>query len=210
VIAALKSLLLLVIASSVVLAQEAEGVRPLLTSGVNGLRQALPNDSRLLVDAHSIETFLKLVDGTPPDWPEVYGHGGHDERLFTLNRKRDRLREGRTQAAGLVTFFWDGALSDYDPCLRGFRLAIGPRVLPTKWGLVRFKPESLPSELVAVVSPQTKTALLGRTNIEILVAMTGRLLSDESIIYDFSHEEPGKGMVMPVVRIERLDYLLRE
>jgi hypothetical protein len=205
-----KSFLLLLIGSSVVLAQEADGIRPLLTSGMNGLRQTLPNDTRLLASAHSIETFLSLVDGMPPDWDEVHGHGGHDERLFALNRKRDQLREGRTKAAGLVTFFWDGELSNYDSRLGGFRVAIGPRMIPTRWGLVRFKPESLPSELVAVASLQTRNALRGRTKIEIIVAMTGRLLPQESIIYDFAHEEPGKGMVMPVVRIERLDYLLPE
>jgi len=85
---------------------------------------------------------------------------------------------------------------------------------PTRWGLVRFKPDSLPSELVAVVSSQTRNALqkdaVARTKIEIIVAMTGRLIPEESIIYDFAHDEPGKGMVMPVVRIERLDYLLSE
>ena len=129
--AALQSFLLVVFGSSVVLAQEAEGIRPLLTSGLNGLRQALPNDTRLLTDAYSIETFLKLVDGTPPDWTDVYGHGGHDERLFALNRERDRLREGQTKTTGRVTFFWDGELSAYDPRLRGFRLAIGPRMIPS-------------------------------------------------------------------------------
>lgn len=38
--------------------------------------------------------------------------------------------------------------------------------------------------------------------------MTGRLVPEESLIYDFAHEEPGRGMVMPVVRLERVDYLL--
>jgi hypothetical protein len=42
------------------------------------------------------------------------------------------------------------------------------------------------------------------------VAITGRLLPEESIIYDFAHDEPGQGMVMPVVRVEKIDYLLRE
>jgi hypothetical protein len=40
------------------------------------------------------------------------------------------------------------------------------------------------------------------------VAMTGRLVPEESIIYDFAHEEPRLGIVMPVVRVERLDYVL--
>ena len=38
--------------------------------------------------------------------------------------------------------------------------------------------------------------------------MSGRLIPEESIIYDFSHDEEGVGVVMPVVRIEQLDYLL--
>jgi hypothetical protein len=46
--------------------------------------------------------------------------------------------------------------------------------------------------------------------IEIDVAITGRLLPEESIIYDFAHDEQGQGMVMPVVRAERVDYILKE
>jgi hypothetical protein len=44
----------------------------------------------------------------------------------------------------------------------------------------------------------------------VTVAMTGRLIPEESIIYDFAHEEPGQGMIMPVVRVQRIDYLLFE
>jgi hypothetical protein len=157
---------------------------------------------------------LKLVDGTPPDWTAVYGHGSHDERLFALNRERDRLRQGRTEAVGLVTFLWDGEVSEYDADLGGFRVAIGPRMIPTQWGVVRFKPDSLPSELVVVMSSLTRAALqidaVAHPRVPLIIAMTGRLLPEESIIYDFSHEEPGTGMVMPVVRIQRLDYLLSE
>ena len=32
----------------------------------------------------------------------------------------------------------------------------------------------------------------------------------ETIIYDFAHDESGQGMVMPVVRAEKIDYLLGE
>ena len=35
--------------------------------------------------------------------------------------------------------------------------------------------------------------------IEIDVGINGRLLPEESIIYDFARDEPGQGMVMPVV-----------
>jgi len=38
--------------------------------------------------------------------------------------------------------------------------------------------------------------------------MTGRLIPDESVVYDFSHDQEGLGVIMPVVKVERLDYLL--
>jgi hypothetical protein len=44
--------------------------------------------------------------------------------------------------------------------------------------------------------------------IDIDIVMVGRLVPDESVIYDFSHDEAGVGAIMPVVRIERLEYLL--
>lgn len=75
---------------------------------------------------------------------------------------------------------------------------------------MRLKPEDLPSNLVAVLLPTLNESLQKRVNkgerIEIDVAITGRLIPDESIIYDFAHDEPGQGMVMPVVRVERVDY----
>jgi len=43
----------------------------------------------------------------------------------------------------------------------------------------------------------------------IIVAMTGRLIPEESLLYDFSHDQEGLGVIMPVVKLERLDYLLR-
>ena len=39
--------------------------------------------------------------------------------------------------------------------------------------------------------------------------MTGRLIPEESLLYDFSHDQEGLGVIMPVVKLERLDYLLR-
>ena len=45
-------------------------------------------------------------------------------------------------------------------------------------------------------------------SVDIAVAMTGRLIPEESVVYDFSHDQAGLGVIMPVVKIERLDYLL--
>jgi hypothetical protein len=39
--------------------------------------------------------------------------------------------------------------------------------------------------------------------------MTGKLIPEESLIYDFSHDQAGLGMIMPVVRVERIDYVMR-
>jgi hypothetical protein len=193
-------------------AEDPDGMRPLLTQVQ--LQSTLSEDTLLLDDAAVIERFLEVLDGTPPNWREIYGNHGasHDERLFALNRERDRLREGRDGLTRRFTFLWSGELSTYDGELGGFHVAIGPKLIPTRWGLVRFKPESLPSNLVAVPPPSLNESLQKRVRegerIEIEVAITGRLLPEESIIYDFAHDEPGQGMVMPVVGIEKVNYSL--
>jgi hypothetical protein len=132
--------------------------------------------------------------------------------LFALNRERDALREGHEGLTTRLTFIWSGELSAYDSESGGFRVAIGPKLIPTRWGVVRFKPDNLPSNLVAVPSPALADSLRIRISrgerIEIDVAITGRLLPEESIIYDFAHDERGQGMVMPVVRVERVDYFV--
>jgi hypothetical protein len=195
-------------------AQEAEGQRPLLARET--LRSILPEGNRLLDDVAVIERFLVALDGAPPNWKLIYGASGvgHDERLFKLNRERDRLREGRDGFTNRLTFLWAGELSTYDSERGGFHVAIGPKLIPTRWGLVRFKPDNLPSNLVAVPQPTLKESLQKRMRrgerITIDVAMTGRLIPEESIIYDFAHDEPGQGMVMPVIRVEQMDYLLEQ
>jgi hypothetical protein len=47
-------------------------------------------------------------------------------------------------------------------------------------------------------------------SIDLKVALTGRLIPEESVIYDFSHEQEGQGLIMPVVRVEQVQYLLVE
>ena len=204
------SVVLWAIALSTIWGQEAPAIRPLLPSVE--LQQPLPKETRLLIDAASIEGFLERVDGSPPNWSAVHGHDGQDERLYMLNRERDHLRDEQHKVLEVVTFFWDGELSDYDPDTNGYRIAIGPRVTPTRWGLVRFKPVELPSNLIAMPTASMRDLLQHRARTEgkteIIVAMTGRLVSEESIIYDFAHEEPREGMVMPVIQIEQLDYFL--
>jgi hypothetical protein len=201
---------------SLTLGEEAKSTRPLLTQKLEGLRLVLPADAHLLIETLAIEHFLDELDGMPPDWATVYGHGhhdpGHDERLFNLNRKRDAKREGKPALQWRVTFLWPGELSDYDPKSGGFRVAVGPKFNPTSWGIVRFKPEEVPSDLIVLPMAALRDVLRARLekgeHVEIEVAMTGRLIPEESLVYDFSHDEGGHGLIMPVVRIERIDYLL--
>jgi hypothetical protein len=197
-------------------AEDALGTRPLLTIAGKDLRTILPADCHVLVDPHSIEQFLDGLDESPPNWGLIYGRGhrdpDHDERLFRLNRERDAKRAGNPLLRQLIAFAWVGELSRYDANVDGFRVAIGPMSTPTRWGVVRFKYEDLPGELVAKASVTLRGELERRfaqgISVDIIVAMTGQLIPDESVVYDFSHDHAGLGVIMPVVRVERLDYLL--
>ncbi|MBM4125145.1 MAG: hypothetical protein FJ246_09390 [Nitrospira sp.] len=201
---------------SIVFGQEAGSTRPLLVLDREHLSSVLPSDTHLLVEADAIEQFLDQLDGAPPDWAAVYGQGhhdpGHDDRLFALNRERDEKRVGKPAFRWKVTFLWSGELSRYDQKASGFSVAVGPKFHSTRWGLVRFKPENLPANLMAIPNPRLRETLRRKLDqgqkIEIEVAVTGRLIPEESLVYDFSHEEEGKGLVMPVVRIERVDCLM--
>jgi hypothetical protein len=197
-------------------AEDTIGTRPLLTIAYKDLVSILPRDSRILIDPSSIEQFLDALDGSPPDWGTVYGRGhydpAHDERLFILNRERDAKRAGNPAMRQLITFVWFGELSRYDAEVGGYRVAVGPKLTPTRWGVVRFKYEYLHGELVAMVSAPLREELEQRfargESVDITVALTGRLIPEESVVYDFSHDQAGLGVIMPVVRVERLDYAL--
>lgn len=178
----------------------------------------LPADSRHLIRPEAIEVFLTALEETRPDWTVVYGRGhldaDFDARLFQLNRARDKKRRERTAVAGPVTFIWTGRLSAYDAARDGFPVAVGPELIRTTWGVVRFKPAELPPNLTACASESLRARLIERMNagspVDIQVAMTGHLITGESVIYDFSHDQEGQGMIMPVVNVERIDYLLIE
>ena len=197
-------------------AEESLGARPLLTIAPTDLHTILPPDSHILIDPRSLEQFLDALDKTPPDWGLIYGHGHHnsarDERLFTLNRERDAKRAGNPALAERITFVWFGELSRYDAEAGGFRVVLGPKFTPTRWGVVRFKYEDFLGDLVATVSTTLRGKLERRfargESVDITVAMTGRLIPDESVLYDFSHDQEGLGVIMPVVKVEQLDYLL--
>ena len=182
------------------------------------LRAVLPQDTHLLLDPAFIEQVLDKLDGSPPDWATVHGDGhhdpGHDDRLFALNRERDAKREGKLARSWRITFAWLGELSPYTPDAGGFPVALGPAFTSTRWGIVRFKPEEVPGNLVVVVDArqreQVQREIEQRRHVEIEVMMTGRLIPEESLVYDFSHDGEGRGLIMPFVRVERVDFCLRE
>ena len=186
-----------------------------LYRGLSAALATLPPHSHLLLDREPIEQFLVALDGAPPDWAQVYGQGHHDpgldERLFVLNRERDARREGKEPLQWLVTFVWLGELSRFDEAEGGFRVALGPKFYRTSWGEVRFKYEDLPATLIALAKDDTaglKAQLQRGERIDIEVLMTGRLIPEESMVYDFSHETEGQGLIMPVVRIEAVAFVL--
>ena len=189
-------------------------LRPLHTT-LSAALATLPSDSHLLLDREPIEQFLAALDGSPPDWAQIYGHGHHDpgldERLFALNRDRDARREGKEPLQWLVTVAWLGELSRFDEDEGGFRVALGPKFHRTAWGEVRFKHEDLPATLIVSAGDATadlKARLQRGDRIEIDVVMCGRLIQEESLVYDFSHDVEGLGLIMPVVRIEAVAFVL--
>lgn len=102
--------------------------------------------------------------------------------------------------------------SRYEPTMGGFSVAMGPIFTPTRWGVVRFKAEDLPGNLLVIPDDSQRDNLRRQVEtgrkVDIEIAMIGRLIAEESLLYDFSHDEEGLGLIMPVVRIERVEYLL--
>ena len=199
---------------AIVSGEDFSGLQP-LQRGLSAGLATLPPHSHLLLDREPIEQFLTALDGSPPDWAQVYGQGhhdpGHDERLFALNRERDAGREGKEPLQWLVTFSWVGELSRFDEETGGFRVALGPKFTRTSWGEVRFKHEDLPATLIALAGDATaglKARIQRGERVEIDVLMSGRLIPEESLVYDFSHEAEGLGLIMPVVRIEAVAFVL--
>lgn len=182
----------------------------------DSLLAALPGDTHLLIDPDSVERFLDDLEGSPPNWAVLYGDGHHDarydDRLFAFNRERDAIREGHPVLSWTVTFVWSGEMARYDATTGGYPVALGPKFISTRWGLVRFKPEEVPGNLVLVVNDAHREGLERALEccrpLEIDVVMTGRLVPEESLVYDFSHDQEGQGVIMPFVRVNRVDFLL--
>jgi hypothetical protein len=206
----------LLLVPSPIRSEDATGLRQLRTIPLNKLDALLPVGTHVLIERNAIEAFLVALEGAPPDWVTVYGHGhhdlGHDERLFNLNRERDAAREENPVLNWHVAFVWPGELSQFDAETKSYAVAVGPEFNSTGWGMVRFKPDEFPSNLR--VKPGDKLAgrisrsLAQHEKVHVVVVMAGALIPSESIIYDFSHEEEGVGLIMPVVRVEQVEVVL--
>ena len=94
-----------------------------------------------------------------------------------------------------------------------FLLRWGRSSSKTSWGMVRFKPEEAPGNLSVTTDlfhrEQLQRQLEQGQPVEIDVVMTGKLVPEESIVYDFSHDEEGLGLIMPFVRVERVDFVMK-
>ncbi|UVT19935.1 MAG: hypothetical protein H8K03_19475 [Nitrospira sp.] len=208
----------LILAPAGVRSEDAAGLHPLKMIPLAQLDSLLPSGTHLLIERSAIEAFLTALEGAPPDWAAVYGSGhhdpGHDDRLFNLNRERDAAREGNPALNRHVAFVWTGELSQFDPETKGYSVAVGPEFNATGWGMVRFKPEELPSNLRVrpdnTLADLIRRRLAGHEKVEVIVVMAGALSPSESIIYDFSHDEEGVGLIMPVVRVEQVEVVFRK
>ncbi|HNP29664.1 MAG TPA: hypothetical protein PKK23_11500 [Nitrospirales bacterium] len=193
----------------------AKGIQPLTQLDGRSLHQLIPGNIRPLLLPKEQEQFLQELEGFPPDWGSLQSldHTEQSERLFQLNRARDKARLVHKKILQQpIAFVWSGFLRQYLPEYQGFSVALGPELTSTSWGIVRFKPMGLPDYLVAI--PSFDSVKLFRNQqqdgeqIEIGVLFFGTLVADESLIYGFSHDQKGDGMVLPVVQIEAVKYFL--
>ncbi len=52
------------------------------------------------------------------------------------------------------------------------------------------------------------SSLRRHESVQVSIVMTGTLIPTESVIYDFSHEAEGVGLIMPVVKVEQVEVVL--
>ncbi|HNP61726.1 MAG TPA: hypothetical protein PKM72_12855 [Nitrospirales bacterium] len=193
----------------------AKGIQPLIQLEGQSLHQLIPRDTRPLLLPEEQEAFLQELEGHPPDWPTLQSpdHTEQSKRLFQLNRARDEARLiHKNILQKPIAFLWSGFLRQYMPEYEGYSVALGPELTSTSWGIVRFKPVGLPDYLVAIPSLELVTLIRRQQQtgkqIAIGILFFGTLVADESLIYSFSHDQKGDGMILPVVQIEGVRYFL--
>ncbi len=188
------------------------GIQSLRDLNGQSIHKFLSHTIQPLILQEEIEQFLQDLEGSPPNWRNLY-HSDittQSERLFQFNRARDAFRNTHPLLDQPIAFLWSALLRTYSHEHNGFSLALGPLFTETSWGVIRFKPLQVPDYLVAVPSPQQRQRLLDQQRLhqptEILVVFIGTLVSDESLIYAFSHDDEQQGMILPVVAIQEIQY----
>ncbi|WP_447971780.1 hypothetical protein [Nitrospira sp. M1] len=197
-------------------ATESTGIGQLVQVPESSIQNLIVPSTRPLLTASALDRFLTELEGVPPNWESLHDppEAEHGARIFQFNRARDEARNGHQLLKAHIAFFWSGILRKYDDQHQGFRIAVGPMLTKTKWGIVRFKPVNIPSEMVAIPSKGLLKKLQAQAKqgkeIEITILYTGFLIPQESVMYAFSHDNSDLGMIMPFVQIDGVKYILKD
>ena len=190
-----------------------EGVRPLLMLE-KPIHTVIPSGVIFLNEPNTTEQFLTKLEKHPPDWKYLFGNNVDEryDRLFDESEKRDALRVGNPNLTQPIAFLWDGFLTSIRDDKPGFGVSIGPRQIQTAWGIVRFKLANEPFEMTAMPPPALLEALKKKRSrkeeVAIIILYCGKLVPEESLMYDFSTEKEGEGMILPIVELTQVDYFL--
>lgn len=190
-----------------------EGVRPLLILK-KPIHSVIPDGVVLLEESEVVEKFLNKLEGHIPDWKYLFGKNVDEryDRLFEESEKRDARRIGNPLLTQPIAFLWDGFLTSVRENKPGFAVSMGPRKVQTSWGIVRFKITNLPLEMTAMPPTEVLEHLQQKRNrkeeVAILILFQGRLIPEESLMYDFSTTKEGEGMILPIVELTQVDYIL--
>lgn len=190
-----------------------EGIRPLLILE-KPIRTVIPSGVTFLNDPKIVEDFMTKLEKHPPDWKYLYGKNVDEryDRLFDESEKRDALRVGNPNLTQPIAFLWDGFLTSVREDKDGFGVSIGPRQIQTSWGIVRFKLANEPFEMTAIPPPKIFDVLKQRRSqkeeVPIMILYRGTLAHAESLMYDFSTQKEGEGMILPIVELTQVDYFI--
>ena len=192
------------------------GSQPLQALKGNSPHSLVPSSVRPLLTTPELETYLRELEGQPPPWNQLSSHDmtEQSQRLFQFNRQRDEIRENHPALLEQpIAFVWSGELRHFHEEHQGYTIALGPDIIHTAWGLVRFKPRDIPDNMMARIPTDGKDEILDKLGSpktkEIGVLFIGSLTESESIMYAFSHDGDHEGMILPVVNIIALKYYLK-
>ena len=192
------------------------GIQPLQALQGQAPHSLVPPHIRPLLTSQEIEEYLSQLEGSRPPWDQLSSHDmtEQSDRLFQFNRDRDQTREHKLQLLQQpIAFIWEGELRVYDEEYQGFRVALGPAIIKTLWGLVRFKPRDIPDFMIATISSEKKGTIPGANDSsrpkDIGILFMGTMVESESIMYAFSHDGNHEGMILPFVNITAVQYYLK-